>query len=377
MGLGSLAGVDFPWDLLAPFGAKARTHPDGIVDLSIGTPVDATPDVVRRALADASDAHGYPQTYGTPELRQSVVDWFARRRSADVDPDGVLPTVGSKELVGLLPAMLGLGAGDTVVHPRVAYPTYAVGARLAGADALATDDVEEWAGRDGVRLVWVNSPGNPHGAVATLEQLREVVTAARRTGAIVVSDECYAELPWAPDLVRDGVPSLLDPRVCDGDLTGLLVTYSLSKQSSMAGYRAAFVAGDPALVRELLALRKQIGLIVPAPVQAAMIAALSDDAHVAQQRDVYRRRREVLVPALTAAGFAIDHSEAGLYLWVRRSDAQAACWDLVAWFAERGILVAPGAFYGEAGAFHVRIGLTASDERVAAASLRLVAAEPV
>lgn len=371
MGLGILAGVDFPWDLLAPYGERARSHPDGVVDLSIGTPVDATPDVVRRALADASDAHGYPQTYGTPALRQAVADWFARRRSATVDPDGVLPTVGSKELVGLLPAMLGLGAGDTVVLPRVAYPTYAIGARLAGAEMLATDDVADWADRPDVKLVWVNSPGNPHGAVATVDELRAVVAAARRTGALVVSDECYAELPWAEPFVRDGVPSLLDPRVCDGDVTGLLVTYSLSKQSNMAGYRAAFVAGDPAVVRDLLALRKQIGLIVPAPVQAAMTAALADDAHVAEQREAYRRRREILVPALTDAGFVIDLSEAGLYLWTRRPDRAGDCWGLVDWFAERGVLVAPGAFYGEDGARHVRISLTASDERVRAAADRL------
>lgn len=371
MGLGSLAGVDFPWDLLAPYGERARSHPDGVVDLSIGTPVDATPDVVRRALADASDAHGYPQTYGTPALRQAVADWFARRRSATVDPAGVLPTVGSKELVGLLPAMLGLGAGDTVVLPRVAYPTYAIGARLAGAEMLATDDVADWADRPDVKLVWVNSPGNPHGAVATVDELRAVVAAARRTGALVVSDECYAELPWAEPFVRDGVPSLLDPRVCDGDVTGLLVTYSLSKQSNMAGYRAAFVAGDPAVVRDLLALRKQIGLIVPAPVQAAMTAALADDAHVAEQREAYRRRREILVPALTDAGFVIDLSEAGLYLWTRRPGRAGDCWGLVDWFAERGVLVAPGAFYGEDGARHVRISLTASDERVRAAADRL------
>ena len=371
MGLGILAGVDFPWDLLAPYGERARSHPDGVVDLSIGTPVDATPDVVRRALADASDAHGYPQTYGTPALRQAVADWFARRRSATIDPAGVLPTVGSKELVGLLPAMLGLGAGDTVVLPRVAYPTYAIGARLAGAEMLATDDVADWADRPDVKLVWVNSPGNPHGAVATVDELRAVVAAARRTGALVVSDECYAELPWAEPFVRDGVPSLLDPRVCDGDVTGLLVTYSLSKQSNMAGYRAAFVAGDPAVVRDLLALRKQIGLIVPAPVQAAMTAALADDAHVAEQREAYRRRREILVPALTDAGFVIDLSEAGLYLWTRRPGRAGDCWGLVDWFAERGVLVAPGAFYGEDGARHVRISLTASDERVRAAADRL------
>lgn len=371
MGLGSLAGLDFPWDLLVPYGQRARQHPDGIVDLSIGTPVDPTPAVVRDALVAAADAHGYPTTAGTPALRDAIVAWFARRRGAAVDPSGVLPTVGSKELVALLPAMLGLGAGDTVVLPEIAYPTYAVGARLAGASALATDDVAAWDGREGVRLVWVNSPGNPHGAVASVEQLREVVAAARRTGAVVVSDECYAELGWEEPWATDGVPSLLDPRVTGGDHTGLLVTYSLSKQSSMAGYRAAFVAGDPALVGALLALRKQIGLMVPGPVQAAMVAALGDDAHVAEQRATYARRRQILVPALRESGYVVDHSEAGLYLWARPEGPQVDCWDTVSRLADVGILVAPGAFYGEAGRGHVRIGLTAGDSRITAAAERL------
>lgn len=376
MGLSSLAGVAFPWDLLEPAKARAAAHPDGIVDLSVGTPVDPTPEVVRRALESASDAHGYPLTAGTPALRAAISGWFARRRGVEVAPDATLPTVGSKELVGLLPSMLGLGAGDTVVHPAVAYPTYEVGARLAGAQPLATDDVADWLDREDVRLVWVNSPGNPHGRVAGVEELREVVAAARRTGAIVVADECYAELGWGTgaDEGADGgasVPSLLDRRVCDGDRSGLLVTYSLSKQSSMAGYRAAFVAGDPALVGELLALRKQLGLIVPAPVQAAMVAALGDDEHVAEQRERYRARRGVLGEALTDAGFVIDHSEAGLYLWVRPSGEPVDCWETVARLAELGILVAPGAFYGAAGAGHVRVALTVSDERAAVAAGRL------
>ncbi|MCL1868833.1 MAG: succinyldiaminopimelate transaminase [Promicromonosporaceae bacterium] len=374
MGLSDLRDLPYPWDTLADVTALARSHPDGLIDLSIGTPVDPTPDVVRMALELASDAHGYPLTYGTPALREAVVAWFARRRGVPgLDPAGVLPTVGSKELVGLLPSLLRLGAGDVVVHPAVAYPTYDVGARLAGATALATDDVEEWAHRDDVRLVWVNTPSNPTGAVADVEQLRRVVEAARAIGAVVVSDECYALLPWEDGL---RIPSLLDPEVTGGDLTGLLVAYSLSKQSNLAGYRAAFVAGDTALVADLLATRKHLGMIVPAPVQEAMRVALGDDAHVEAQRAVYGRRREVLKGALEAAGWAVDHSEAGLYLWVRPADPEdtASSRELVARLAALGILAGPGEFYGAAGGRHVRVALTASDARIATAAARLRAA---
>jgi succinyldiaminopimelate transaminase len=378
MGFADLRTLAYPWDTLTDVRATARAHPGGMVDLSIGTPVDPTPDVVRDALTAASDAPAYPLTHGTPALRETVAAWFERRRGVPgLDPAGVLPTLGSKELVGLLPSLLRLGPGDVVVHPRVAYPTYDVGARLAGATPLPADDVADWAGRGDVRLVWVNSPSNPTGAVAGVERLREVVDAARAAGAVVVSDECYAELPWAqpwtsPD-GRSRVPSLLDPRVTGGSTEGLLVAYSLSKQSNVAGYRAAFVAGDPALVSDLLATRKHLGMIVPAPVQAAMVAALSDDAHVEKQRDVYGRRRAALLPALEAAGYAVDHSEAGLYLWVRpadRADAVSSR-DLARRFAERGILVGPGEFYGAAGEGHVRVALTAPDDAVAAAVARI------
>lgn len=373
MGLADLSGLAYPWDTLTPYAERARAHPRGVVDLSIGTPVDATPTVVRDALAAASDAHGYPTTHGTPALREAVSAWFARRRGVPaLDPDAVLPTIGSKELVGLLPSLLRLGPGDVVVHPGTAYPTYDVGARLAGATALATDDVDAWAGRADVRLVWVNSPSNPTGRVLDAGHLRRVVDAAREIGAVVASDECYAELAWAQPYATDGVPSLLDPAVSGGSHEGLLVTYSLSKQSSMAGYRAAFVAGDRALVADLLATRKHLGLIVPAPVQAAMVAALTDDAHVAAQRDVYARRREVLTGALGAAGLQVDHSEAGLYLWSRPAgDAGGDCWRTVSDLAGLGILVGPGAFYGPDGAGHVRVALTASDERVHEAAARL------
>jgi succinyldiaminopimelate transaminase len=375
MGFADLTGLAYPWDTLAPYVERAKAHPRGLVDLSIGTPVDPTPTVVRDALAAASDAHGYPTTHGTPVLREAVAAWFARRRGvADLDPDAVLPTVGSKELVGLLPSLLRLGPGDVVVHPETAYPTYDVGARLAGATPLATDDVGAWAGRRDVRLVWVNSPSNPTGRVLDAAHLARVVAAAREIGAVVASDECYAELAWAEPYATDGVPSLLEPAVSGGSHDGLLVTYSLSKQSNVAGYRAAFVAGDARLVADLLATRKHLGMIVPAPVQAAMVAALTDDAHVAAQREVYARRREVLLAALRGSGLDVDHSEAGLYLWSRPAsggDEPVDCWQTVSALADLGILVGPGSFYGAAGGGHVRVALTASDERVHEAAARL------
>lgn len=374
---------DFPWDTLAGATARARSHPGGIVDLSVGTPVDPTPEVVREALAAAADSPGYPQTAGTPQLRDAVVRWFARRRRVpDLDPAGVLPTLGSKELVALLPSLLGLRDGDVVLHPEVAYPTYDVGARLAGATPEPCADAAARLAADdegAVRLVWLNSPGNPDGSVLSVEQLRGVVQAARAAQArhgrpvVVASDECYAELAWDEPWASQGVPSLLDPRVTGGDDAGLLVAYSLSKQSNLAGYRAAFVAGDVALVGRLLEVRKHAGFIVPGPVQAAMVAALADDEHVARQRARYERRRRLLVAAFGEAGYVVDGSHAGLYLWVRPEGGQgsrATVEDL----AGLGILVAPGVFYGRAGDGHVRVALTASDERVAEASARLTGA---
>jgi len=376
MGLLTGSLPDFPWDTLVPFAERARAHPDGIVDLSVGTPVDPTPPLLRDALAAASDAHGYPTTHGTLELREAVVRWFARRRGVPgLDPAAVLPTVGSKELVAFLPALLGLGAGDVVLHPAAAYPTYDVGARLAGATPEPCDAPATRLADEGVRLVWLNSPGNPDGSVLSVEQLRDVVAAARaaseRDGkpVVVASDECYAELAWDEPWASDGIPSILDPRVTGGDLTGLLAVYSLSKQSNLAGYRAAFVAGDPALVGALLEVRKHAGLIVPAPVQAAMVVALDDDEHVAEQRARYARRRAVLRSALEGAGYAVDASSAGLYLWTRPEAGGQDSWATVADLAELGILVAPGAFYGDDQ--HVRIALTASDERIATAAARL------
>lgn len=354
---------DFPWDSLGPYRDQARAHPGGIIDLSVGSPVDDTPAIAQDALQRAANAPHYPLTSGNLELRETIAAWWQRRRNAGaLSASSVIPTIGSKEMVGLLPTILGLGPDDTVVIPEVAYPTYQVGAQVAGARVVAADDPADWPAA--AALVWVNSPGNPTGQVRGLDYLREAVKRAREIGAVLASDECYAEMPWDVE----SVPSLLDRGVTGGDLTGLLALYSTSKQSNLAGYRAAVMAGDEALVGEILGVRKHLGLIPPAPIQAALAAVLADDDHVADQRERYRRRRGVLAPAVSSAGFRIDHSEAGLYLWATRGE-QAL--ETVQWFAHRGILVTPGSFYGPRGDGHARIALTASDEDIAEAASRL------
>jgi succinyldiaminopimelate transaminase len=345
---------DFPWDRLVPYARRAREHPGGAVDLSVGTPVDPTPELAQRALREASDAPGYPLTAGTAAVQAAAAAWLNRRLG--VAPDAaVLPTIGSKELVALLPTLLGLRAGDAVALPALAYPTYAVGALLAGAEPLAADSLTA-LGPAPVRMIWINSPSNPTGQVLPAAHLRKVVDWARERGVLVVSDECYAEFGWDAEPV-----SVLHPDVCGGSHDGLLAVHSLSKRSNLAGYRAGFIAGDPAMVRRLLEVRKHAGLIVPAPVQAAMVACFSDDAHVDEQRMRYAARRAVVRLALEAAGFRIEHSEGGLYVWCTRDED---CWLTVAALAEVGIIVAPGEFYGSAGSRHIRVALTATDERV-------------
>ncbi|GAA5077233.1 succinyldiaminopimelate transaminase [Thermocatellispora tengchongensis] len=357
-----IALPDFPWDRLAPYKERAQAHPDGIADLSVGTPVDPVPEVVRRALAAAADSPGYPMTYGTAELRRAAAGWLRRRHGVVVEPKAVLPTIGSKELVAWLPTLLGVRPGQRVIFPELAYPTYDVGARLAGAEPFATDGLLA-LGPEPVPLVWVNSPSNPTGRVLPAEHLRKVVSWARERGAVVASDECYIELGWEERPV-----SILHPDVCGGSHEGLLAVHSLSKRSNLAGYRAAFVAGDPELIMRLLEVRKHAGMMVPAPVQAAMTAALDDDAHAEEQRERYAARRALLRPALEKAGWRVEHSTAGLYLWATNG---AGCWEQVRELAEKGILVAPGDFYGTAGERHVRIAVTASDERISAAVGRL------
>jgi succinyldiaminopimelate transaminase len=282
-----------------------------------------------------------------------------------VDPANVLPTVGSKELVASLPSQLGFGPGHLIAIPELAYPTYEVGIVMAGATVVRATGAEAVAGLSGqqVSMIWINSPSNPTGAVMSPEQMARLVGWARPRGVIIASDECYLDLGW--DVTP---PSILDDAVCGGNHTGLLAVHSLSKRSNLAGYRLGFVSGDPALVAQLTALRKHLGLIVPAPVQAAGVAALSDDAPVLVQRSRYASRREVLAGAMERAGFTIEESTAGLYLWCTRGEAAL---DSVAYLAERGILVAPGTFYGPAGANHIRVALTAQDQKIAAVAARL------
>jgi succinyldiaminopimelate transaminase len=359
----------FPWDSLAEAKQRAAAHPDGIVDLSVGTPVDEVPTAIRAALAsDRAQAPGYPATWGTPELREAVVGAMRRRYGVtSVGPDAVLPTIGSKELVAWLPTLLGVGASEAVVVPELAYPTYEVGVRLAGAEVIRADSTVAVGPRSSVRLIWLNSPSNPTGRVLPATHLRKVVDWARERGIVVASDECYLGLSDP----GDGAVSILHDTVCGGDPSGLLAVHSLSKTSNLAGYRAGFVTGDPGLVAALLEVRKHAGMIVPRPVQTAMVAALTDDEHVTTQWGRYRSRLTRLRGAVTGFGLRVEHSEAGLYLW---ASADEPCRVTVDRLAERGVLVAPGEFYGPSGGRFVRIAATASDERIDEAVRRLGAA---
>src|SRR5215469_8736441 len=255
---------DFPWDSLAAATELARAHPGGLVDLSVGTPVDPVPDTVQAAL------------------REAAAGWLSRRHGVAADPAAVLPVIGTKEFIAWLPTLLRCGQGDVVVYPELAYPTYDVGARLAGATPIAADGLVALGPRR-VALAWLNSPSNPTGRVLPPEHLRKVVGWARDRDTVVASDECYIELGWEAEPV-----SVLHPDVCEGSHRGLLAVHSLSKRSNMAGYRAGFVTGDPALIAQLREVRKHAGMMVPGPVQAAMTAALRDDTHADEQRARYR-----------------------------------------------------------------------------------------
>lgn len=354
---------DFPWDTIADVRERAAAHEGGLIDLSVGGPVDPVAPSIQLALTEAAAAPGYPQTAGTPELRATIVSSLARRFGiAGLNERAVLPVIGLKEAVAWLPTLLGL-RGAKVVIPEVAYPTYEVGALMADCEVVRCDNPAA-APRDAA-LVFVNSPSNPTGAVASADELRAWVEFSRDTGAIIASDECYLYLGWSAEPV-----SILHPSITGGDNTGLLALHSLSKTSNLASYRAGTISGDEELVQELLLVRKHSGLIVPGPIQAAMVAALGDDLHEEMQRSTYAMRRVELMKALPEAGFTIDDSDAGLYLWCRREAMSSR--EILDWLADRGILAAPGHFYGPAGANHVRISLTATNEHIAEAAKRLV-----
>jgi len=357
---------EYPWEGLKPFAAKAAAHELGLVDLSVGSPVDPTPAVVQQALIEAANSPGYPRTGGSEEFKQAVVDWYARRRGvAGLKPEQVMPTIGSKELISWLPILLGIGPGDVIVQPTVAYTAYIVGAQLAGAEIINEDDPAKWPSN--TKLIWVNSPGNPDGRVLTKAELKTAVDRARELGALLASDECYIEFGWEA-WETEPVPTVLDPEVCGDSHEGVMAVYSLSKQSNLAGYRAAWAVGDAKLIKALVNLRMHSGLNTPGPVQHAAAITIRDDSHVAKQKAIYRARRELLLPAVKRYGFDVKDSEGGLYIWATLGKD---CWETVDEMAELGILVAPGIFYGESSKNFVRFALTATDERISQAVSRL------
>ncbi len=342
---------------------RAQNSGLAVIDLGQGTPTDPTPDLIRNALAAEADAPGYPPAHGTPELRAAYAAWVGRRFGAALDVQDVIATVGSKELIATLPWLLGLGPSDCVVVPELAYPTYRAGAQASGCRVIAADSLFS-LGPQAVTMVWVNTPGNPTGRVLPTEHLAKIVAWARERDALVVSDECYIELT----AIGEVAASVLSRDVAGDNFDNILAVHSLSKRSSMAGYRCGFVSGDSAVIQQLLTRRRDMGLVVPGPVQAAGVAALNDDLHVIQAQERYARRRRLLADALSTAGFDVEYSEAGLFLWASRGESDGIT---AQWFADRGILVAPGGFYGPSGAAYVRLSLTAPDAELTEVVTRL------
>jgi succinyldiaminopimelate transaminase len=294
-------------------------------------------------------------TAGTPELRAAITNWAKTKLKVTGEFD-VLPLIGSKELVAWLPTLL---QSKSVNFPEIAYPTYRVGAILAGAsEAAVAISPEHWPKAD---LTWVNSPANPTGRVHNDQEYLDVIEWSRANNSILVSDECYLEFG------DDEVPTSI-LQYTNGNNHNILAVHSLSKRSSMAGYRGAFLIGDKDLIARIREVRKHAGMMVPLPIQKAMTIALSDEIHVAEQRSRYNARRAVLVPALKAAGFQIEYSNAGLYIWCTRQESD---WESVSWLANLGILATPGNFYGELGNSHIRIAMTATDLQISEAAERI------
>ena len=337
---------------------RAKAHPEGGIDLSVGTPVDSTPEFIQQKLSSSSDSPGYPLTVGSPALREAMRTWAVTQLGVTGDFD-VLPTIGSKEFIAWLPSVL---ESKKVLYPKIAYPTYLVSSMIAHAESEAVEtDPTQWPEAD---LVWVNSPSNPTGRVAPVSELEEIIKYSVKNKSIIVSDECYINFPADSNAAKP--VSIF--KVATGKNENLLGVYSLSKRSNMAGYRAGLVVGDSALIAKIREVRKHAGMILSAPVQAAMIAALGDEKHVQVQAERYARRRSVLRPALESLGFKVEHTEAGLYIWCSRGEPAM---DSVAFLADRGVLVTPGHFYGEAGAQFIRVALTATDDEIMRAASRM------
>jgi len=357
----------YPYDRLDDLKPVADAHPGGLVDLSVGTPTDPPPEVVVDALATSAAERGYPPSIGTLAFRRAAAGWLERRLGVSIDPaDGLAACIGTKELVTGTPALLRLRTPgkDTVLHPQVAYPSYAMGATLAGCRAVGvppapdgTLDLASVDEADAERALclWVNSPANPSGG---LDDLGAAAAWGRERGIPVLSDECYVEFTW------DGPPRTILEHGPDG----VLAVHSLSKRSNLAGVRAGFYAGDAELVHYLREVRKHQGMMVPGPVQAAAVAAWEDQDHVDEQRARYRRRLELFRDVLADIGVACELPAGAFYLWVPAPDGDA--WALTRHLAEAGgALVAPGEFYG--GADHVRIAVVQADDRLELVGERL------
>jgi succinyldiaminopimelate transaminase len=357
----------YPYDRLDGFKAIADAHDGGCVDLSIGTPCDPPPAAVITALAGSDSERGYPPSIGTVALRQAVSAWIARRFDVDVPAGQVGACVGTKEFVGTLPQWLKLRTPerDTVLYPAVSYPTYEMGAILAGCRAVPVPLDDHWRldlsaidATDAARALclWVNSPGNPTGA---LDDLTAAAAWGRRHGVPVFSDECYVEFTW------DG----RGRTILEEGLDGLVAVHSLSKRSNLAGLRVGFYAGDADLVHYLQEVRKHVGMLVPGPAQAAGVAALDDDDHVAVQRDRYRRRLERAASILGKVGGGdIALPGGGFYLWADVGDGWAFTEQLA---RAGGALVSPGDLYGAGAGRYVRVAVVQPDERLELVARRL------
>ncbi len=364
----------YPYDRLQGLAKLAEAHEGGMVDCSIGTPCDPPPRAVVDALASSGTERGYPASAGSPQLREAAAEWLTRRFGlAEVPVSSVAACVGTKELVASVPHVLRLRepGRDTVLYPAVSYPTYAMGAELAGCRAVPVPsapgrsgglDLDAVEPADAARalVLWSNSPSNPTGA---LGDLGAEAAWGRAHGVPVFSDECYAEFTW------DGPPR----SVLQHGRDGVVAVHSLSKRSNLAGVRVGFYAGDAELVEFLRAVRQHAGLMVPGPAQAAGAVALADDEHVEVQRARYRERLVYLGGVLGGYGCPVMPPEGGFYLWVPvPADRWPDAWSMAEALAtDGGILVSPGDLYGDGGAGHVRVALVQPMERLALVGERL------